>query len=239
MSHFTVLVIGDNPEAQLEPFWELDLSPEEAAEDPRAEFTDCTDEVVEEWENGGTDMYLLPDGSEIRTWEFKIKHALPYFTKEQLIEVLSKTIDSIKTEILLLEEEKPDNLFRSGFISKRIPLLTDILLRINIALKCGSGELMFKVAKAKRDFKLGESYRIYHICPTTEGVEYIFQSKGGNLKMVFGSTEEAEAIKIQAEAITQQGGRDYVNLKAVEKWDGKLPTQMIPNATMPFINLTN
>lgn len=50
---------------------------------------------------------------------------------------------------------------------------------------------------------------------------------------------EAEAIKIQAQAITQQGGRDYVNLKAVEKWNGVLPTQMIPNATMPFINLTN
>lgn len=48
---------------------------------------------------------------------------------------------------------------------------------------------------------------------------------------------EARAIKIQAEAITQQGGQDYVNLKAVEKWDGKLPTQMIPNATLPFINL--
>ena len=48
---------------------------------------------------------------------------------------------------------------------------------------------------------------------------------------------EAEAIKIQAQAITQQGGEDYVNLKAVDKWDGKLPTQMIPNATLPFINL--
>lgn len=48
---------------------------------------------------------------------------------------------------------------------------------------------------------------------------------------------EATAIKIQAEAITQQGGEDYVNLKAVEKWDGKLPTQMIPNASLPFINL--
>ncbi len=34
---------------------------------------------------------------------------------------------------------------------------------------------------------------------------------------------DAEAIKIQAQAITQQGGKDYVNLKAVEKWDGKLP----------------
>jgi len=49
---------------------------------------------------------------------------------------------------------------------------------------------------------------------------------------------EAEAIKIQAQAITQQGGQDYVNLKAVEKWNGVLPTQMIPNATLPFINLT-
>jgi regulator of protease activity HflC (stomatin/prohibitin superfamily) len=48
---------------------------------------------------------------------------------------------------------------------------------------------------------------------------------------------EAKAIQIQAEAITQQGGREYVNLKAVEKWDGKLPAQMIPDATLPFINL--
>lgn len=49
---------------------------------------------------------------------------------------------------------------------------------------------------------------------------------------------EAKAIQIQAQAITQQGGREYVNLKAVEKWDGQLPTQMVPDATLPFINLT-
>ena len=48
---------------------------------------------------------------------------------------------------------------------------------------------------------------------------------------------EAEAIKIQAEAITQQGGADYVKLKAIERWNGILPTQMIPNATVPFIDL--
>lgn len=51
------------------------------------------------------------------------------------------------------------------------------------------------------------------------------------------ATAEAEAIKIQAEAITSQGGREYVNLKAVEKWSGILPTQMIPGGTVPFINL--
>lgn len=49
---------------------------------------------------------------------------------------------------------------------------------------------------------------------------------------------EAQAIKIQAEAVTQQGGKDYVQLKAIEKWDGKLPAQMIPGATVPFLNLT-
>ena len=48
---------------------------------------------------------------------------------------------------------------------------------------------------------------------------------------------EAETIRIKAQAIQNQGGKEYVNLKAIEKWDGKLPTQMIPNATVPFLDL--
>lgn len=32
---------------------------------------------------------------------------------------------------------------------------------------------------------------------------------------------EAEAIRIKAQAVTQQGGKDYVQLQAIEKWDGK------------------
>ncbi|MEK7524142.1 MAG: prohibitin family protein [Patescibacteria group bacterium] len=47
---------------------------------------------------------------------------------------------------------------------------------------------------------------------------------------------EAEAIQIQAQAIQQQGGAAYVNLKAVEKWDGKLPAYMLGNS-VPFVNL--
>lgn len=50
---------------------------------------------------------------------------------------------------------------------------------------------------------------------------------------------EAETIRIQAQAITQQGGREYVNLEAVKKWNGILPTQMIPGSAVPFINLNN
>lgn len=48
---------------------------------------------------------------------------------------------------------------------------------------------------------------------------------------------QAESIRIQAQAVTQQGGKDYVQLTAIQRWDGKLPTQMIPGATVPFINL--
>lgn len=51
------------------------------------------------------------------------------------------------------------------------------------------------------------------------------------------ATAEAQAIKIQAEAITQQGGQDYVQLKAIEKWNGVLPTQFIPGSAIPFLNL--
>lgn len=48
---------------------------------------------------------------------------------------------------------------------------------------------------------------------------------------------EAESIRIQAQAVTQQGGKDYVQLKAIEKWNGVLPGQMIPGGTVPFLEL--
>lgn len=54
---------------------------------------------------------------------------------------------------------------------------------------------------------------------------------------VVQATAEAEAIRIQAEAITSQGGAEYVQLKAIEKWKGDVPTHMIPGATVPFIDV--
>ena len=46
---------------------------------------------------------------------------------------------------------------------------------------------------------------------------------------------EAKAIAIQAQAIQNQGGAQYVQLKAIEKWDGNLPNVM--SGAMPFINV--
>jgi regulator of protease activity HflC (stomatin/prohibitin superfamily) len=47
----------------------------------------------------------------------------------------------------------------------------------------------------------------------------------------------AEAQRISSQALAAQGGEDYVQLKAIERWDGHLPTQMIPGSAVPFLNL--
>lgn len=49
----------------------------------------------------------------------------------------------------------------------------------------------------------------------------------------------AEAQRISSQALAAQGGSDYVQLKAIEKWNGVLPTQMTPNSSVPFLNLKN
>jgi regulator of protease activity HflC (stomatin/prohibitin superfamily) len=47
---------------------------------------------------------------------------------------------------------------------------------------------------------------------------------------------DADAIRMRAAAITSQGGKEYVELKAIEKWDGKLPTTM-PGQVTPFVHI--
>lgn len=50
------------------------------------------------------------------------------------------------------------------------------------------------------------------------------------------ATAEAEAIKIQASAIQAQGGKDYVQLQAIAKWNGIMPTY-VGGGVIPFINI--
>lgn len=46
---------------------------------------------------------------------------------------------------------------------------------------------------------------------------------------------DADAIKLRASAIAANGGAEYVQLQAIAKWDGKLPTTSA--GVVPFINL--
>lgn len=49
---------------------------------------------------------------------------------------------------------------------------------------------------------------------------------------------KAEAIRIQAEAIKQNGGKEYLELQAINAWDGKLPNTILGGQATPFINLS-
>jgi regulator of protease activity HflC (stomatin/prohibitin superfamily) len=47
----------------------------------------------------------------------------------------------------------------------------------------------------------------------------------------------AEAIRIQAQAIQAQGGQAYVQLQAIEQWNGVLPVYMTGGTPVPFLNI--
>lgn len=139
-----------------------------------------------------------------------VKAATAKFTAQELIEQRAKVKDEIKTELF--------NRMTNYFVLDEFSIL-DFSFSDEYEKAVEQKQVAQQSAlKAENDL-----VRI-----KTEAEQRIAQAEA-----------EAKAIEIQARAVTQQGGKDYVNMKAVEKWDGKLPTQMIPNATMPFINLTN
>lgn len=47
---------------------------------------------------------------------------------------------------------------------------------------------------------------------------------------------EADAIRLRAQAIQAQGGKEYVELEAIKKWNGVLPTTM-PGTATPFVHV--
>lgn len=67
------------------------------------------------------------------------------------------------------------------------------------------------------------------------------QKKYEAQQIVVTAEANAKAIQIQAQAINSQGGEDYVNMKAVEKWDGKGCTSNCFGAgtqmPVPFLNV--
>jgi len=49
---------------------------------------------------------------------------------------------------------------------------------------------------------------------------------------------EAEAIRIQAEAISKQGGEAYIKIRAIDRWNGVLPT-VVSGGEIPFLPMSN
>jgi hypothetical protein len=69
MSHFTVLVIGENPEEQLAPYQENNMG-----DCPREhlEFNDMEDEYRAEFDSESSEMVVLPDGERICKYDKRV-----------------------------------------------------------------------------------------------------------------------------------------------------------------------
>ena len=72
---------------------------------------------------------------------------------------------------------------------------------------------------------------------TTEVEAQIARTRAGGEAEAIRLRGEAEASAIRARADALRANADLVHLQAVEKWDGKLPTTMVPSTALPFINL--
>jgi len=64
------------------------------------------------------------------------------------------------------------------------------------------------------------------------------QSKYEAEQRIAQAKGEAEAIKIQVEAIKQQGGKDYVALQAISRWNGQMPVIM-GGGVIPFVDINS
>ena len=72
---------------------------------------------------------------------------------------------------------------------------------------------------------------------TTEVESQIARTRAEGEAQAIRLRGEAEGAAIRARADALRANADLVQLQAVEKWDGKLPTTMVPSTALPFINL--
>lgn len=147
-------------------------------------------------------------------------------------------------------------------IQERGKLNADILIALQNAVK-GTGLQIISVQVENIDFSDAYEGAVEAAAKAKADIE---RSKSELLRVeqeaqqkVKQAAAEAEAKKLQADAdayATQAAGKatadairergaalrdnpDLVNLVAAEKWNGQLPTTMVPGGTVPFINMNN
>lgn len=70
-----------------------------------------------------------------------------------------------------------------------------------------------------------------------EGQQRVVAAKADKEASIAKAQGEAEAIRIQSEAVQKNGGAEYVKLKWIEKWDGKLPSTSLGESASTLVNL--
>lgn len=169
-----------------------------------------TETVNKLWQEVGADYQIRLIDPSIQE---SVKAVTAKFTAQELIEQRARVKDEIKSELF--------NRLNKYFVVDEFSII-DFAFSDEYENAVEAKQVAQQSAlKAENDLQ-----RI-----KTEAEQRIAQARA-----------EAEAIKLQSDAANND---KYINLKAlevqksaVEKWNGVLPTQMTPNAALPFINLT-
>jgi regulator of protease activity HflC (stomatin/prohibitin superfamily) len=108
----------------------------------------------------------------------------------------------------------------------------------SVSAKYTASELITKREQVKADIKFKLSEMTSSVDSFDQAIESKVKADQQALEaeaQLRTSKLQSEAIRVQADAIKSGGGAEYVQLKAIEKWDGKLPTTV--GGAIPFINV--
>lgn len=143
-----------------------------------------------------------------------LKAVTSRFTAEQLVTRREQVRDAIITQL--------KSKLKEGFV------LVDQVSVTNFAFSGSFAEAIEKKVTAEQQ-ALQAQNDLQRI--RIEGEQTVTKAKAQAL----AAEAQAAGVRVMAEAIQKQGGADYVKLKAIEKWDGKLP--QVSGGNTPFIEL--
>lgn len=127
--------------------------------------------------------------------------------------------------------------------TERVAIAADVVKSLQADLDESAGKGMFFVKSAnvrnlvtdpalEQQIKLAAN-RNFEIAAKQKEVEL---AKAEADRKRVEAQGEADAIRLRAQAIQAQGGKEYVELEAIKKWDGKLP-QTMPGTATPFVHI--
>lgn len=167
-----------------------------------------------------------------------------HYDKNKLIEIMRRTGFEVDDKIIKPRIEETVKAVTARYSAENLlKLRGEVKLQIDNKLRKMLAEYDLVVEDVQiTDFKFSKAFSDAIETKQTEeqraltAKNILERKKYEAQSLVTMAKGEAEAIRIQSQAIQEQGGKDYVNLKAIEKWDGKLPTYAGGGA-LPFINI--
>lgn len=167
--------------------------------------------------------YRLNPGSAIKVYSSIGKDYADQFIRPAIQEVVKSVTAKYDAEELITKRQDVSDTMKAELTAKMAPLGIEIVTIniLNFDFSQGFNQSIEAKVTAEQD-ALAAQNKLKQV--EFEAQQAVAEAKG-----------KAEALTIEGQAI--QANPTVVQLRALEKWNGILPTTMIPGATVPFIGV--